>query len=65
MAFLKIELKEEWMTYPKGMVLQIKDVMAKKLVQRNTAKIIEDKNGAKEIESPVKDKMIKKPELKK
>ena len=61
--FTEIKLKSEWMGYPKGMILMINSEVAKKLIDRGTAKVKVEKK--KKLDSPKVDKMVKDPVRKK
>lgn len=61
--YTEIKLKNEWMGYPKKMVLTIQSEVARQLIERGTA--VETVKKEKSMASPKVDKMVKSPARKK
>lgn len=66
---MKVKLKNDWMGHKKGTVLNLTDIAAKRLIGMGTASQAMEKpkkgGETKEISSPPKDKMVKRPIRKK
>lgn len=60
---MKIKLINEWMGHKEGSVLDLVKTAALRLIRMGTAELYAEKKGGdeKEISSPPKDKMVKRP----
>jgi len=62
---MKIKLIHEWFGHKKGTVLDLVPVSARRLMRLGTAVSFEEGAETKDVSSPPKDKMVKRPRRKK
>jgi hypothetical protein len=62
---MKIKLIHEWFGHKKGTVLDLVPVSARRLMRIGTAVSFEEGAETKDVSSPPKDKMVKRPRRKK
>ena len=62
---MKIKLKNEWFGHKKGTILDLVPVSARRLMRLGTAVSVKEGAETKDVSSPPKDKMVKRPRRKK